>query len=195
MTRLAERNAQPERASQIDQELWEQLGQDCAILLSDTSGFTRITKERGLLHFLSLVEKGVALSRPLIEGEEGILLKQEADNMLCVFPSADQALRAAVGIIRALLSHNEGIEDVNSQISFCLGIGYGKILRLTDEVFGDEVNVASKLGEDTAERDEILLSKGAADALTGTLEGCTLSDWETVHTGNVDLSYRKALLS
>jgi len=195
MERLSERNAHPERAEAIDKELWKELGQTCAILVSDTSGFTRITKECGTLHFLSLVQKGVALSRPLIEKESGILLKQEADNMLCVFPLSDQALRAGVGIIRALRSHNEGIEDGNSQIGFCLGLGYGKTLRLTDDIFGDAVNVASKLGEDTAERDELIFSKAAGGALTGEVAGCTLADWETVRAGNVDIPYRKVLVS
>ncbi len=193
--RLSERLAHPERADEIDRELWAELGQEISILMSDTSGFTRITRERGTLHFLSLVQRGVELSQPVIAGEEGILLKQEADNMMCLFPSADHALRAGVGILRALRSHNAGIEDPDSKIGFCLGIGYGKVLRLTDEVFGDEVNVASKLGEDTADQDEILLSKAAVEALTGPVEGCIMGDWESVHTGNVDLAYRKAVLS
>ena len=194
-SRLAERNANPDSARRIDREIWEELGTNAAILISDTSGFTRITKERGLLHFLALVHKGVELSRPIIERERGVLLKQEADNMLCAFPSPDHALRAAVAIVQTLRSENTGVEDPDSQIGFCLGIGYGRILRMSDEVFGDEVNVASKLGEDTAKRDEILLSKAAVEALTGPLEGCTLGDWQSVNTGNIDLSYRKVTLA
>jgi class 3 adenylate cyclase len=40
----------------------------------------------------------------------------------------------------------------------CIGVGYGRVLELTDDVFGDEVNVAFKLGEDVATTREILLS-------------------------------------
>ena len=194
LERLTERNAHPENAAQIDQEIWEKCGENCAILVSDTSGFTRITKERGVLHFLALVEKGVSLSRPIIECEQGILLKQEADNMLCLFPTADGALRVAVGVVKALRVWNAGVEDPDSHVAFCFGVGYGKVLRLTDEVFGDEMNVASKLGEDTAGREEILLSKAAAEALTGPVEGVSMGEWETVHTGNLDLPFRKAVV-
>lgn len=46
----------------------------------------------------------------------------------------------------------------------CVGIGFGKILRIGDiDVFGQEVNAASKLGEDTAKSDEILVT-GAVKA-------------------------------
>jgi len=193
-TRLAERNANPNRAIEIDQEIWNELGKEVAILVSDTSGFTRITKERGILHFLALVQKGVELSRPIIKYEGGILLKQEADNMLCAFPSPDHALRAAVSIVQTLRKQNESVSERDSHIEFSLGIGYGRILCMTDEVFGDEVNVASKLGEDTANGGEILLSKAAAEALTSPHEECILGEWETINTSNVALRYRKASL-
>src|SRR5919199_1182131 len=42
------------------------------------------------------------------------------------------------------------------------GIGYGEVLIVEDEdLFGSEVNLASKLGEDLAERGEILLTESA----------------------------------
>jgi adenylate cyclase len=55
-------------------------------------------------------------------------------------------------------------------------IGYGRILNIGDEdIFGDEVNLASKLGEDIASKGEILLSSAAraelGEAGIGTSEG------------------------
>jgi class 3 adenylate cyclase len=45
------------------------------------------------------------------------------------------------------------------QVLLCLGIGYGDMLRIAeDDVFGAEVNAASKLGEDTAKAGEILVT-------------------------------------
>ena len=42
------------------------------------------------------------------------------------------------------------------------GIGYGEILVIENEdIFGSEVNLASKLGEDLAQRGEILLTESA----------------------------------
>ena len=54
------------------------------------------------------------------------------------------------------------------QILLCLGIGYGDILRIADQdAWGREVNSASKLGEDTAKANEILVTAAAHQELTG----------------------------
>ena len=52
------------------------------------------------------------------------------------------------------------------KVLLCLGIGFGRILRIGDtDVFGTEVNVASKLGEDIAKRDEILVTHAVRDVV------------------------------
>ncbi len=51
-------------------------------------------------------------------------------------------------------------EDLDMHGEF--GIGYGEILIIENEdIFGSEVNLASKLGEDLAQRGEILLTEAA----------------------------------
>ncbi len=48
-----------------------------------------------------------------------------------------------------------------------IGIGYGAVLNIDDEdLFGDEMNLACKLGEDIAARSEILLTEAARATLT-----------------------------
>ena len=55
-------------------------------------------------------------------------------------------------------------EDLDIHIA--CGIDYGKILIVgKDDCFGDAVNRASKLGEDIAERGEILVTKEAMDMI------------------------------
>ena len=57
------------------------------------------------------------------------------------------------------------------KVLLCVGLGFGRILRIGDvDVFGKEVNAASKLGEDTAKADEILVTQSQRDA-AGTVEG------------------------
>ncbi len=57
-----------------------------------------------------------------------------------------------------------------SEIYIAIGIGYGRVLLVgDDDAYGDEMNVACKLGEDLAEQGEILLTASAHEALgTGT---------------------------
>ena len=50
------------------------------------------------------------------------------------------------------------------KVLLCVGLGYGKVLRIGDmDVFGQEVNAASKLGEDTAKAGEILTTQAVKD--------------------------------
>ena len=47
----------------------------------------------------------------------------------------------------------------------CVGLGYGHMLRIGDaDVYGAQVNAASKLGEDIAEAKEILVTRAVKDA-------------------------------
>ena len=55
------------------------------------------------------------------------------------------------------------------QIVLCVGLGFGTLLKIgDDDVFGHEVNLASKLGEDTAEASEILVTRAVHDKIGGT---------------------------
>jgi len=193
VAKMAERNAHPDREEDIDRALWAELGDEGAILASDSAGFTRITRKRGTLHFLSMIQIGVEISLPIIEQEGGVLVKQEADNMLSTFPAPVDALRAATRIVRSLRAHNESIADIDRQVRYSFGIGYGKFLRFSHDIFGDEVNVASKLGEDTAHGDQILISKSAEAQLSELPEHWALGPWKQVWHGGTELNYRIAV--
>lgn len=51
------------------------------------------------------------------------------------------------------------------RIAVCVGLGYGPVLRVGGDVWGAEVNAASKLGEDLAQGGEILVTAGLRAAL------------------------------
>jgi adenylate cyclase len=89
---------------------------------------------------------------------------------------ANQAVRCSIAMQKMCQSVNAR-RAAEEQIILCCGVGFGKILKVGDEdVFGHEVNIASKLGEDTAKGSEILVTRAAKDAVTDT--GLT---WEELH--------------
>ncbi|HET7747160.1 MAG TPA: hypothetical protein VFM29_07650, partial [Vicinamibacteria bacterium] len=75
------------------------------------------------------------------------------------------ACRGVAELEGAMLRMNRGRPD-DEQLHFSYGIGYGDVLDLDQDMFGLEVNLASKLGEDLAEPGEALLTPGAAAALS-----------------------------
>ncbi len=158
---LQERNEHPERITEIDAKIIETFGETHGILVMDMSGFSRLTLEHGIIHFLSMIHRMNEIARPAIEEHGGEVVKFEADNAFAVFPEVEQAVEAAIDILKRLSAANTML-PAEFDMYGKFGIGYGEVLMLEDDdMFGAEVNLASKLGEDLAKRDEILLTAEA----------------------------------
>lgn len=161
---LIEERAQPGAdVRAIDERIWSLFGEDWAIMATDLSGFSRRAAEFGICHFLQVIWEHKRIVFPIIEAHDGILLKVEADSLLLLFRHPDAALKCAIAMQHACqqLSARRVAEE---QILLCLGIGFGRILRVGEsEAYGAEVNAASKLGEDVARASEILVTEAFAE--------------------------------
>jgi adenylate cyclase len=152
---------EPEKRKKIEKVLWEKYGQEQTVFVLDMSGFSRLTHKYGIVHYLSMVRRMQLICDPIIKSFDGYMIKFEADNCFAVFPTPLQAVNAAIDMQHAFDSANLLTED-DLDIHIACGIDYGKILIVDDEdCFGDAVNRASKLGEDVAKADEILVTKEA----------------------------------
>jgi adenylate cyclase len=117
------------------------------------------------------------LARPAIEDNGGTVVKQEADNLFAYFPTPYQAVEGAKDILRSFAAANTALPD-ERHINGCVGIGYGPTLVIGDEdMFGNEMNLACKLGEDIASKSEILLTENAYNALPSSLYEVTLLEY------------------
>ena len=142
----------------IDQRIWDLFGEEWCVMFTDLSGFSRGVEKFGIIHFLQTIHESERVLVPIIESFDGILLKAEGDSLLVIFRNADKALDAAVKMQNELKTYNKD-KIPEEQILLCVGLGYGKVLKIGDtDVFGSEVNTASKLGEDIAEIGEILVT-------------------------------------
>ena len=162
---LTERNQYPERAAEIDAQVWQAFGRTVAMLALDMSGFSSTTVQHGIVHFLAMIHQMVQGASPAVRGNEGEVVKQEADNLFAVFPHPRNALEAALDILRVFAGMN-AVLPAGRQLAASIGIGWGPTLILPQEdLFGEEMNAACKLGEDLAGRNEILLTAAAYAAL------------------------------
>src|SRR5690606_37857558 len=99
----------------------------------------------------------------------GTLVKAEADNLYCLFDDVEGAVEAAREVMRQLATVNP-LLPAGRKLYASIGIGFGDILVLGEEdLFGDEVNLASKLGEDVAQGGMVLLTEAARAALDGSV--------------------------
>lgn len=147
----------------IDQRIWDLFGETWSIMFTDLSGFSRGVARFGIIHFLQMIYESHRLLIPVIDNHDGILLKEEGDSLMVIFRNVQKALRASIAMQRVLKEYNKDKSDVE-KILLCVGLGYGDVLKIGDsDVFGPEVNAASKLGEDIAEPWEILVTGKVMD--------------------------------
>jgi adenylate cyclase len=190
---LDARNEHPESLSEIDTEIWQRFGRTQAVLVLDMCGFSRLTMRYGITHFLAMIRRLGLLVRPVVAARGGRVVKAEADNLFAVFDDVPQALGAARAIQDRLAAANTFLPE-DWDLNAGIGIGYGPVLLVGEsDLFGSEMNVASKLGEDVAGRGEILLSSsaharlaasdGAFEALALEMSGLALHAYKVKQPG------------
>ncbi len=146
---------------QIQDEVWEQYGVEQTVHILDMSGFSRLTQKRGIVHYLSMVRHMQLVAQPIIERFGGSVVKFEADNAFCRFPTVENAIDASISLNIALDAMNMMTQD-DLNIYISCGIDYGRFLLVEDsDFFGSAVNIASKLSEDIGSGGDILVTSSA----------------------------------
>lgn len=166
----------------IDKRIWDLFGEEWCVMATDLSGFSRHVAKFGIIHFLQTIYESNRILVPIIEDHDGILLKQEGDSFLVIFRNVNKAVESALEMQKVLETYNltKGDEE---KVLLCVGLGYGKMLRIGDEdVFGAQVNAASKLGEDTAKASEILAT-GEVVEMCKEISNLVFQEIDTVPSG------------
>lgn len=153
----------PDRAEEIRVGIWEKFGTEGTVFISDMASFSSTSRKLGVCHFLKMIHRARQIVAPVIEANNGILLKCDADNCYAYFEKPDEAIKASFEVNAALFRANDDF-GIGEQIYLSVGIDYGRVLLVGDvEFFGDPVNTASKLGEDLAIRQEVLVTHRAIE--------------------------------
>jgi class 3 adenylate cyclase len=145
-----------------EDEIWERFGRSVAVLMLDSTGFSRTTEKHGIVHFLTQLMQMREIIQGVCKESDCHLLRFEADNVYAAFDHPDEAIKTALKIHEAI-EREQLMLDHREPFQVCIGIGYGKLLwsETLEGYFGEEINLASKLGEDTAEGGETLISENA----------------------------------
>jgi adenylate cyclase len=151
-------DASPRERRRLEKALWARYGATKAVLVLDMSHFSLLVQLHGIVFYLCMIRRMQRTTRPIVKRFGGEVVKYCADDLFAVFDRPRDALKAAVAINTALKTMNLRTHG-DQAIHACIGISFGKILlRRGEDLFGDAVNLASKLGEDLADADEILVT-------------------------------------
>lgn len=166
MKLLDELGEHPERIEELTKRIKDIFEQERTILILDMTGFTRATQEGNMISFLLSINQMQRLAVPVVEAHGGILVKAEHDNLTCLFDRVEDAIAASRDITSRLGSANV-ILPSDKELYASIGIGHGLILNVENHsIYGNEVNLASKLGEDVGELGDVLLTPGAYGELS-----------------------------
>jgi class 3 adenylate cyclase len=157
---LIQRVEHPENAKKLDTKIRKAFEKKVSVFILDMSGFSRLVQRYGIIHYLAMIRSMRRVVAPAISRNGGLVIKFEADNCFAVFRKPDDAVAAATEINHDLEIANLATPD-ESDVHVCIGIGFGPILLACDDMYGNEMNLASKLGEDVAEKGEVLLTEAA----------------------------------
>ena len=136
-----------------------------AILVADVAGYSRLMhKDEEATHarVMALLTDTVM---PAIARHGGRVVKHTGDGLLADFPSAVEAVRAAMAFQDSV--YELSIEEPQDQrILFRVGINIGDVIVGAKDIFGDGVNIAARL-EGIASAGGICLSASAHDQVYG----------------------------
>jgi len=126
-----------------------------AIMFTDIVGYTRMMSQDED-KALQILENNRGLHKDLLILYEGQLLKEIGDGMLCSFDSPSKAVKCAIDLIRKANEYKG--------LKLSIGIHVGEVVFSSNDVFGDGVNIASRI-EAMAIADSVLISGKVYDEI------------------------------
>jgi class 3 adenylate cyclase/tetratricopeptide (TPR) repeat protein len=128
-----------------------------AVLFTDVVGSTKYFKAYGDIKGREMLRKHHRIAISIVEDYGGSLIKEVGDSVMVYFPDALNALKASIKMQHQFNSYNKNSESRNV-IHIRVGIHFGKVIVEEKDIYGDVVNVASKL-TNLANGDQIFISQ------------------------------------
>ena len=131
------------------------------VLFADVSSSTRLYESAGDAAALEAISACLDAARRATEASGGRVVKTIGDEVMCIFPAPDAAANAAADMQAKI----DALPEVaGMKLGVRIGLHHGPVLQRDEDVFGDTVNLASRLVAQ-AKKGEIILSTDTAAQL------------------------------
>ena len=138
-----------------------------AIFSADVKGYSRLMGDNEE-HTVKTITSYRKILAELIVKHHGRVVDSPGDNVLAEFSSAVNALKSAVEIQKSLNAKNEALPDSRKMI-FRIGINLGDIIKEGDRIYGDGVNIASRI-EGLTDPGGVCISRSVYDQVKKKIE-------------------------
>ena len=143
----------------------ERFRRTVAVMFTDIKGSTSYFEKHGDIAGLLMVSECNDKLRAAVERHGGHLIKTIGDAIMASFDDCAAAVQAAVDMQCALRDFNRD-KAAEDRVSIRVGLNYGTGIVKSNDVFGDVVNVASRV-ESAAHPDQIVISGSVNQRITG----------------------------
>ena len=116
--------------------IMSQSRQLAAIMFTDIVGYTALMGRDEQKAF-ELLNKNRKIQKPIIEQYNGRWIKELGDGVMASFNTVSDAVSAAIEIQRAC--------NASKEFQLRIGIHLGEVVFENDDVYGDGVNIASRI--------------------------------------------------
>ncbi len=137
-----------------------QIRQLAAIMFTDIVGYTALMGSNEQNAF-ELLKKNLDIQKPIIKEFHGRFIKELGDGVLASFSTVSEALNAAIKIQEAC--------SASKELSLRIGIHEGEIIFENNDIYGDAVNIASRI-QTLGVPGSILFSKKVTDEIKNKTE-------------------------
>ena len=158
-----------------------------AIMAADVVGYSRLMGANEVGTLTALKQHRAQMIDPCIAESGGRIVKLTGDGMLVEFPSVVSAVECATQVQRAMRDRNSDVPE-DRRIEFRIGINLGDVIIDDDDIFGDGVNIASRL-ESVARPGGVTVSAAVRDNIGNKLD-LTFEDMGDQQLKNIELPVR-----
>ncbi len=154
-----------EQREYLDELIQKRFTKVITIMFTDMKGSTSIAESEGDVISRILIKKHNDIVFPIIERNQGVLVKTMGDGTMSYFGTAMDGVRAAVEIQTGIEEFNNRSRKTGPPLQVRIGLNTGSGIVEKHDIFGDVVNVASRF-ESQAGPGEIFISEKTYDSLT-----------------------------
>lgn len=141
---------------------------DVTVLFADIAGSARLYERFGDEAAKALVTEVIGRIASAVSDEGGDVVKTIGDEILATFPEPGFAVRAARGLNRSLADSPPKMNGRGHSVTVATGLHAGPVIREGADIFGDTVNLASRMVS-MAKAGQILATEEVATALPSDL--------------------------
>jgi adenylate cyclase len=141
----------PEMQAELDK-----FRREITVMFTDIRGSTAYFEKYGDIAGVMMVHECTELIKRQLDKHNGTFIKTIGDAVMATFDDCKDAVESAVGIHQAL-RHRNALREVKDRIAIRIGLNHGSGIVRSADVFGDVVNVASRV-ESVAQPEQIVIS-------------------------------------